>query len=314
MKVSVAIPVRNEERTVRRLLDSLVAQTLPPDEIVVADGGSTDATVEVLKGYGDVRVRVLEIGPAFPGRGRNEAVKAARNEWIAFIDAGCVADPGWLEGLSAARDRAGIDHGIVFGGYRPILDGPWAVAQALAFLSPLDRATGQQAPSIASTLVDRSAWARAGGFPEDLRAAEDLLFIDRLAAVGVPFTRAPEAVVRWSLASGPRAVFRRFRTDPAHHLAAGLWRRWHARVVAMDAAALVLLALGLRWWPFALACLLCAMVRVLRTASMRAANVGEGHPYRPGPLLRVAWLLTVADVAMWLGMLDYWAGREPRRG
>src|SRR5262249_13130313 len=281
-------------------LDSLVAQTAPADEIVVADGGSTDATVEVLKGYGDDRLRVLEIGPAYPGRGRNQAVEASRNDWIAFIDAGCVAEPRWLEALIAAQGRVGIESGVVFGAYRPVLDDPWAVAQALAFLSPLH---GTAAPSIASALVHPSAWERAGGFPEHLRAAEDLLFIDRLAALGVPTTRAPEAVVRWSLAPGPRAVFRRFRTYSAHHLEAGLGRRWHARVVTMDLAALSLLVLGLRWWPSAAAGVLGAVAQVLRTVFLRAGYVEDGRAFTPLRVLRVAWLLAVADVAMWLGLV-----------
>ncbi len=46
MKVSVIATVLNEGQAIERLLESLAAQTRPPDEVVIADGGSTDETVE----------------------------------------------------------------------------------------------------------------------------------------------------------------------------------------------------------------------------------------------------------------------------
>lgn len=320
IKVSVAIPARNEEASIGPLLDSLLAQTHPPDEIVVADGGSTDATVARARGYGDRGVRVLELGPAFPGRGRNAAIEAARNPWIALIDAGCVADPGWIEGLlrPLARDP-GADEAsprVVYGACRPRLEGEWAKAQALAFLSPRHPKTGSAPPFIASTLLHRSAWQAVGRFPEELRAAEDLLFLDRLRASGLPAASSPEAVVEWSLPLTPSAVFRRFRLYSRYHLAAGLFRTWHLRVLAMDVGALILVALAvggfLRGAPLAWgalgALMLGAGARVLRTVSRRRANI-DAAPFRLDRLLRVSWLLLLADAAAWAGALDFLLAR-----
>lgn len=313
MRVSVAVPARNEERALGFLLDSLLAQTVPPDEIVLADGGSTDATVAVAGRYGGRGVRVLEIGPAYPGRGRNEAIRAARNEWVALVDAGCVAEPGWLENLLASRDRLGSSVGVVFGDYKPDLATEWDVAQALAFVSPPDPSTGLRPPSIASSLIHRDVWEQVGGFPEHLRAAEDLLFIQRLEAARVPIARSPGAVVRWRLAPGPAAVFRRFRLYSAHHLAAGLFGSWHARVMAMDGAALLLGTVGVVWSPSLLALAVGAIARIARSASRRRGNIGDRMPFRPDRLFRVALLLLLADVATWVGVLDYALGREPSR-
>jgi len=181
VKVSVAIPTRNEERTIAPLIESLLSQTLPPDEILVADGGSTDGTVSAARRFEPRGVRVLELGPAFPGRGRNRGVEAARNEWVALIDAGCSAEPDWLEQLVAARDGARPQPGIVYGNYAPRVASEWEIAQALAYVPPVDPASGCRPPFIASALVERSAWRQAGGFPEELRAAEDLLFFERAA-------------------------------------------------------------------------------------------------------------------------------------
>jgi glycosyltransferase involved in cell wall biosynthesis len=313
VSVSVAVPVRNEEATIEAMLDSLLAQTERLDEIVIADGGSTDRTVAIAGRYSDRGVRILELGPAYPGRGRNEAVKAARNEWIAFIDGGCVADPRWLEKLLATREALGPNPGIVFGESRPRLANEWDAAQALAFLGLRDPKTGHGAPFIASSLLHRDVWRAVGGFPEHLRAAEDLVFLQRLDELHIPTVWSPGAVVHWRLAAGPGAVFRRFRLYSAHHLAAGLFRTWHLRVMVMDGAGALLGAATIFWPPSFL--LLCAggLARLLQTVARRRFHLEGGPAFRPDRLLRVALLLCVADAATWMGALDYLSGREPPR-
>src|SRR4051812_28940511 len=111
MRIAAAIPVRNEEASIDALIDSLLGQTRPPDEIVIADGGSTDRTVELVQRRIDrgEPVKLLTIGPAFPGRGRNEAVRATDCEWIAFIDAGVRAERDWLQQLVIVAETTGAD-------------------------------------------------------------------------------------------------------------------------------------------------------------------------------------------------------------
>ncbi len=73
MKVSVIVPVRDEENSIRELLDSLLAQTRPPDEIVITDGGSVDATPQIIEEYirKGAPVRLMRERASLPGRGRN---------------------------------------------------------------------------------------------------------------------------------------------------------------------------------------------------------------------------------------------------
>jgi glycosyltransferase involved in cell wall biosynthesis len=298
--ISVGVPARDEESSLAPLLDSLLRQSRAPAEIVLADGGSRDATVAVASRY-------VDRGPAYPGRGRNAAMEAAGSEWVALIDAGCVAEPGWLEELAGtASDQVRV----VYGNYAPAIESEWHVAQALAFVPPEDPGSGCRPPFIASCLLHRTAWEAAGRFPEELRAAEDLLFFERLAAAGVGSARAPRAVVRWSLSPSPRAVFRRLRLYSKHHARAGLSRTWQRRVVAMDVVGAVLLVAALRW-PWLMALLVLGVVaRVLRTVYVRRRNVGSS-PFRADRLLRVALLLGLGDVAAWEGLLDaLWDGRS----
>lgn len=312
LPVSVAVPAQNEEASLGALLESLCGQTRPPDEIVVADGGSTDATVAEGRRFAARGVRVIEIGRAFPGRGRNEAARAARHDWLAFIDAGCTAEPGWLAALVDAAEHGPDGTRAVFGNYAPRIATEWDVAQALALVQPLD-AGGCRPWFIASALVHRSAWEEVGGFPEELRAAEDLLFFERLVAAGVGTARAPGAWIRWSLAPSPAAVFRRLRLYSAYHLAAGLGRTWHHRVFAMDLAFAVLALGAAWWWPAGLVLLAAFGARVAKTILGRRANAEGRFAFRPDRVLRVALLLLVADAATWAGAVDRGLGRVPPR-
>lgn len=312
MRVSVVIPARNEEHVLADLLDSLLAQTEPPDEIIVANAGSTDGTAAVARRYDQRGVRLVGLGPAFPGRARNKGIEAARNEWIALADAGCIVNDRWIEALTiAAAGDASVR--AVLGQYEPRLATEWDVAQALTAVPPVDPRTQCRPPFIASALLHREAWVAAGRFPEDLRAAEDLVFFERLDAARIPTVRSPAAVVRWSLAPTPAAFFRRLRLYSAHHASAGLMRTWHLRVMAMDATAAALVIVSLLWPPGVLILLVAGAARLLRTVGERRSNVAPRFAFRPDRLVRAAMLLFLADLATWAGWVDYALGRT-RRG
>ena len=118
----------------------------------------------------------------YPGLARNAGVAVAQCAWIAFTDAGVVLDEDWLAEL-ALQAGPGVD--VVYGG----LGARCATASsASAPRSPTSRPedrSGTRGPSVASCLMRREAFSRAGGFPP-FRAAEDLIFIARLAAQGSP--------------------------------------------------------------------------------------------------------------------------------
>jgi hypothetical protein len=184
----------------------------------------------------------------------------------------------------------------------------WERAQALTYVPPVDRQTGCRPPFIASSLFDRSAFEAAGRFPEDLRAAEDLVFFERLARAGVRSVRAPRAVVTWQLPSSPGMVFRRFRLYSTHHLAAGLGRTWHLRVMLMDLTGFALLV-GALFTPVALLAFAgLVLARAAKAVWTRHANISPRFAFRPDRLVRVLLLLFVCDLALWAGLLDYARG------
>ena len=89
--ISVIIPAYNAERHIDRAIDSVLAQTHQPDEIIIVDDGSTDNTAAVVKKYGS-QVHYIHQQNAGCSAARNTAIKAATADWIAFLD----ADDQWL--------------------------------------------------------------------------------------------------------------------------------------------------------------------------------------------------------------------------
>ena len=84
--VSVVIPAYNAEAFIAEAIDSALAQTYRPIEILVADDGSTDRTAEIVKAYG-APVRYLYQPNAGPAAARNLALRHAMGEYVAFLDA-----------------------------------------------------------------------------------------------------------------------------------------------------------------------------------------------------------------------------------
>jgi glycosyltransferase involved in cell wall biosynthesis len=84
--VSVVIPAYNSAEYICRTIDSVLAQSLPAEEIIVVDDGSSDNTKEIVKKYsGKVNYIYQENGGASVAR--NTGIEAAKCEWIAFLDA-----------------------------------------------------------------------------------------------------------------------------------------------------------------------------------------------------------------------------------
>jgi len=236
--VSVIVTVYNEGASIRRLLDSLAAQTRPPDEMVICDGGSRDDTVAILEAYAARGVfphlRVLVEPGANISRGRNCAIAAARGPIIAATDAGVRLDVDWLAKLVEPWEHATDAVPLAVAGFfLPDVNGPFQTAMAATVLPRLDEVDPRTfLPSSRSVAFTKTAWEKAGGYPEWLDYCEDLLFDFALnaqrAQSQTAFAWAPEAVAyfqpRPNLAQFWRQYYRYARGDGK----ADLWRKRHA--------------------------------------------------------------------------------------
>ena len=313
MKVSVVVPVRDEEDSIRELLDSLLAQTRPPDEIVIADGGSVDATPQIIEEYirEGAPVRLIRAGAALPGRGRNLGAAQASFEWLAFTDAGIRLENNWLEALTAkAEEDDSID--VVYGSWQPVTDTFFTECAAIAYVPPPAPRDGMMIRPrfIASTLLRREAWQVVNGFPEDLRSGEDLVFMDRVESAGYASVFEPRAQVHWSLRPTLASTFKRFLVYSRNNIRAGLFRQWQATILIRYAVLAVLFIAALFvepawiWFPIA-AWLLMLVARA-------AVSIRRNRNCYPASFLRnvaraamVMSLLAVLDAAAIIGSIQW---------
>ncbi len=106
--ISVIVTVKNEERNMRDLLDSLVTQE-GPLEIIIVDAYSTDGTREIVGSYADryAYIRYFLKGGSI-GAGRNYGVEQSKGEAVAFIDGDCIANPFWLKNMRAELEESKV--------------------------------------------------------------------------------------------------------------------------------------------------------------------------------------------------------------
>jgi len=174
--ISAVIPSYNAARWLAASLESIFSQTLPPDEVVVVDDGSTDDTSAVLRAYGD---RVLVVRGTHGGlaAARNLGLSVARGDWIGFHDADDVALPDRFASLQSHLDQTpGAD--AVFADGEQMGGGARIVPRGLAAgvlgrrLTPADLFDGFPA-YYQSALVARDALAAAGPFDPGYRIHPD---------------------------------------------------------------------------------------------------------------------------------------------
>ena len=251
--VSLIFTVRNEESALPTLLTSLEAQERPPDEIVIADGGSTDGTVPLLRAYAAARqhVSLLEVPGANIAEGRNAAIRAATGDVIAVTDAGVSLPTYWLaELVRPLENRPEVD--MVSGYSRP---DPHTRFEALLAATTLPLVSEVREDSYLassrSVAFRRELWEKAGGYPEWLDYCEDVVFDLNSKAVGAHVVFQPAASARFRPRPHLRAFFLQYYRYARGDGKANLWPERHLLRYTAYALGAVLLWRGRQnplWW------------------------------------------------------------------
>jgi glycosyltransferase involved in cell wall biosynthesis len=208
-QVSVIIPVFNAAATVGCAVESVLAQTLADLEIIAVDDGSTDASLGALARFGE-RVKVMRQDNRGPSAARNLGVRNSSGEYLAFLDADDWWMPVMLERLVAALkadrtcvvaycdlklvDSLGRELGTSLAG-APCMGAP-TVEDMLGQLWPI-------MPS--GVVMRRGALEAVGGFPEQLRAFEDVYLWLVMREQG-RFAFVPDKLAAWRFALFPSAL------------------------------------------------------------------------------------------------------------
>ncbi|MFA4981084.1 MAG: glycosyltransferase [Candidatus Omnitrophota bacterium] len=307
-KISLIIPMRDEEGSANALLASVFEQSRIPDEVVIADGGSTDRTPEIVRSFIDkgYPVNFIKSGDAYPGKARNIAIEASRNELIAMTDAGITVDKAWLENLyKKIKEDASVD--VVYGVFEPKKDTIFKRYSSIAFVPPKRHVDGRQMRTffLASMLLKKRVWRDIGGLPEDLRSAEDRIFMEEIKAKGYKTLFAPDALVTWDIPRGPKELFGRFFLYSYHGARAGRMKDWHIPVIRIYSVLLLMAAMGIVISPlFFYAPLLLLMARAFGLILEREEG-GLWHKLDPMQFAVVFFCMLLIDAAMFSGMVKY---------
>lgn len=176
-----------------RAIDSVIAQTLPVDEIIVVDDGSTDGTMEAIRSHYGSRVNAIRQENSGVSAARSRAVSEARSDWVAFLDSDDVWLPTKLERQFEALSTLGGEFGACitncdyFGDVEHSLtvfeEGGLKTDSVFGQLNnPIKYILGTYAAIyVQSLVVLRSLIKEVGGFDSALSLAEDRDLIFRLA-------------------------------------------------------------------------------------------------------------------------------------
>jgi len=214
LKFSALIPTYNRRAHVFRAIESILGQSIPVEEIVVVDDGSTDGTcLAIQEKYGS-KVRVVTQKNGGVGEARRRAVEEAKGEWVAFLDSDDEWTPGRNEMLFAVAASAPPQVAWIFGDTQFVTDAgctdsvfaqiQFAVPQAVQiFRDPLAELPWDQEitrpPVIQSSVIRRASLIEMQCFQEGLRHGEDLLAGIQIAS-------------RFWFAAIPQVVTRLYRT------------------------------------------------------------------------------------------------------
>lgn len=197
MRISVVVPVKNDEAALSELLHALDRQTKKPDEVVLVVTRSTDSTLRVAKKWrpAGTEVRVISEKSANRSEARNIGVDQASGDVIIFTDAGCVPSEDWVENIARPFRDGKVD--LVSGYTAGHWGSPFEEAQVPFVLVPLEQIEFQPLPATRNMAIRRRTFLQAGGFREDLQFAEDFEFSRRLRRTGKRALFVPEARVAW---------------------------------------------------------------------------------------------------------------------
>jgi len=299
---SLIFTVLNEELAMAEFLQSIHALTEKPHEIVIVDGGSTDATVEIIQAWippEGVHVQVVVTPGANISSGRNQAITLASHPVIAVSDAGATLDTRWLEllvrPLGTNADVASgffVSSGATF----------WERAIGTVITPSLSEIDGESfLPSSRSVAFRKSAWSTAGGYPEWLDYCEDLLFDLQLKEDGAVFAFVPDAIASWNARPSLKAFAKQYYRYARGDGKSGLWRRRH--VARYSAYALGLALVAAAWLsPWSLLLLVAGaagyLAKFLRRVWRARASLGP----------ETAWVLLLAPLIVVTGDIAKMAG------
>jgi glycosyltransferase involved in cell wall biosynthesis len=192
--ISCVVPVLNGERYLCETLESILAQTHRPTEIIVIDDGSTDGTPAVVAGFGR-RVQYFRQENEGEAAARNRGLSMAQTEFVAFLDADDLWHPEKLaKQLAVFQEKPEMD--LCFTSFENFWIPELAAEEQRYQGSPLSQP--QSAWSTSTVLARRSVFVRFGNFIDDgslTAGSESMIWFLRAQEQGAVVSVLPEVLM-----------------------------------------------------------------------------------------------------------------------
>ena len=319
-RFALVMPVRNEEDAVAETLDAVFASTRLPDEIIVSDALSTDATLARVRQYGGrgVPLRIVSNPSLWCGGGRNVAVEATDCDVIILGDFGNTFEPDYIEHVARVFEEDD-EVEIVGGMFRMRARGDFEHCVAAIHYHEdytLDRLSRDEIrrllpdvilPGGLCTSFTRRIWLAAGRQPEWLAKGQDKMFSRKVHAIGGKAAVALDARVWHHVRSTPGALFRQVFLYGRGNGQMRFVSKHAVKLALVYGAILALFALGLALHGgFAAAAVVLVLAYFWRAGLRKVMIVDGGFPsWRRAGLAAV--VLFVRDIGSLLGHAVGWA-------
>ena len=200
IEVTLIITTFNEEKSIASWCDSLIDQTLLPDEVVIVDSESEDKTVEIFRRRlekANIPLKCI-VRKCNISEGRNIAITNATFDNILITDAGVSLERSWVENMSKSLEQ----HNIV-SGYYEFTGSVWFQKSfKRLFYKSVDNINKNTfLPSSRSLALRRECWEKVGGYNESFLIGEDTDFDIKLKEAAYSFFFQKNAIVKWELRS-----------------------------------------------------------------------------------------------------------------
>ncbi len=193
-QISALIPSYNRAHLLPRSIESILNQTLPPDEIIVVDDGSTDDTRKVVEGFGR-HVQYLYQENAGSAAARHHGMQVASSPWVALLDSDDVWMDDYLERMSQAISATNGRANYYFADTRRTkseghvyqwqmtgfeISGPFLLEE-----DPTEWVLAPRQPMmLQASVINREAYFACGGFWPPLRYRDDTHLFIKLGLLG----------------------------------------------------------------------------------------------------------------------------------
>lgn len=276
-----------------------------PDEIIIADGRSSDRTVAKIKNeklkmknYSENFKIIVKKGNRAVGR--NEAIKNASNEIIICSDSGCTLDKDWVKNIAKPFVDPKVD--VVAGYYKgdaKTVFQKCLIPYVLVMSDKVDK--DNFLPAARSMAFKKSIWKKAGGFPEEFSNNEDYVFAKRLKEINTKIVFEKKAIVYWKARNNIKDAFIMFYRFAKGDSESRIFRPKVVMLFVRYFAVLILLSLFLllRSYLMLNALYLIILIYVLWSIVKNYKYVKDARAILLLPLIQI-----VSDKAIILGTIN----------